>query len=93
MGAWDYENFSVEDMARGMITFKNGASILLESSFAANVEKNEVMNVSLMGDQGGAELFPLNFQESTMHWSMSHLYTSRKRAGINCSLNGLLIPA
>ncbi len=64
MGQWDYENYSIEDMARGMITFKNGASILLETAFAANVEKHDEMNVSLMGDQGGAEVFPLKiFQE------------------------------
>ncbi len=64
MGQWDYENFSVEDMARGMITFKNGSSLILESAFAANVEKADEMNVSLMGDRGGAELFPLTlFQE------------------------------
>jgi len=63
MGTWDWENFSVEDMARGMITFKNGASILLETAFAANVEKHDVMNVSLMGDQGGADVFPLKIYQ------------------------------
>lgn len=64
MGAWDWENFSVEDMARGMIRFKDGSSILLESAFAANVEKPDVMNVSLMGELGGADVFPLKvYQE------------------------------
>ncbi|TCP29475.1 putative dehydrogenase [Scopulibacillus darangshiensis] len=63
MGEWDWENFTIEDMARGMITFKNGASILLNSSFAANVEKVDEMNVSLMGDEGGADLFPLRIYQ------------------------------
>ncbi|WP_085523006.1 Gfo/Idh/MocA family protein [Tuberibacillus sp. Marseille-P3662] len=64
LGDWDSENFSVEDMARAMITFKNGSSILLETAFAANVEEHEVMNVSLMGDKGGADVFPLKvYQE------------------------------
>ncbi|MFP5112913.1 Gfo/Idh/MocA family protein [Bacillaceae bacterium C204] len=63
MGAWDWENFSIEDMARGMITFKNGASILLETAFAANVEKHDEMNVSLMGDKGGADVFPLKIYQ------------------------------
>jgi predicted dehydrogenase len=63
MGSWDWENFSVEDMARGMITFKNGASILLESAFAANVEKADEMNVTLMGDNGGADVFPLKIYQ------------------------------
>ncbi|MBU9714022.1 Gfo/Idh/MocA family protein [Evansella tamaricis] len=64
LGKWDWENFSVEDMARGMITFKNGASITLDAAFAANVEKDDVMNVTLTGDMGGANVFPLKiFQE------------------------------
>lgn len=63
MGDWDWQNFSIEDMARGMITFKNGASILLDAAFAANVKEHETMNVSLMGDQGGADVFPLNIYQ------------------------------
>ncbi|NGP44500.1 Gfo/Idh/MocA family oxidoreductase [Bacillaceae bacterium SIJ1] len=64
MGAWDWENFTVEDMARGMIRFKDGGSLVVESSFAANIEKNETMNVKVMGSHGGADLFPLHiFQE------------------------------
>lgn len=63
MGNWDWQNFSVEDMARGMIRFKNGASLILETSFAANLEKLEEMQVSLMGDQGGADVFPLKIYQ------------------------------
>ena len=33
MGAWDWENFQVEDLAMGMIKFDNGATILLETIF------------------------------------------------------------
>jgi predicted dehydrogenase len=64
LGQWDYQNFSVEDMARGMILLENGASILIDTAFAANVAPRETMQVKLMGNQGGAELFPLRlFQE------------------------------
>ncbi|WP_257348926.1 Gfo/Idh/MocA family protein [Pseudalkalibacillus decolorationis] len=63
MGSWDWENFSIEDMARGMITFKNGASILLDTAFAANVEKHDEMNVSLIGNQGGADVFPFKIYQ------------------------------
>lgn len=63
MGKWDWENFSVEDMARGMIVFKDGSSVTLEAAFAANVEKDEVMRVSVMGDQGGADVFPLKMYQ------------------------------
>ncbi|HET7627637.1 MAG TPA: Gfo/Idh/MocA family oxidoreductase [Bacillales bacterium] len=62
-GEWDWENFSIEDMARGMITFKNGASILLETAFAANVKEKDTMNVTLMGENGGADVFPLNIYQ------------------------------
>lgn len=64
LGEWDYRNFSVEDMARGVIQLENGASILIDTAFAANVAQRQEMQVKLMGDQGGAELFPLRiFQE------------------------------
>jgi predicted dehydrogenase len=62
-GTWDWENYSVEDMARGMIRFQNGATLLLDTSFAANMEKNQIMNVSLMGDVGGADVFPLKIYQ------------------------------
>lgn len=63
MGDWDWKNFSVEDMARGMIRFKNGASLILESAFAANLDPLEEMNVTLMGDEGGGDLFPLKIYQ------------------------------
>src|SRR5699024_12157069 len=63
-GDWDWKNFSVEDMARGMMTFENGASLILETSCAANMEKHEELSVALMGDKGGADVFLLKiFQE------------------------------
>jgi predicted dehydrogenase len=58
LGDWDWRNYSVEDMARGMIQFENGASLLLETSFAANVGEQEQIQVSLMGDRGGADVLP-----------------------------------
>ncbi|MFC7319755.1 Gfo/Idh/MocA family protein [Halobacillus campisalis] len=63
MGEWDYENFSVEDMARGMITFENGSSLMFESTFAANVETLSSKKVSILGDRGGADLFPLKIYQ------------------------------
>ncbi|EPZ41595.1 MULTISPECIES: Gfo/Idh/MocA family protein [Alicyclobacillus] len=63
LGAWDYENFTVEDMARGFIRFKNGATLVLEAAFAANVEQRDEMNVKLMGDLGGANVFPLTIYQ------------------------------
>jgi len=67
LGEWDYENFSVEDMAVAMVTFKNGATLTLEAAFAANVEKNDTMQVSLMGSKGGADIFPLKIYQEKHH--------------------------
>ncbi|MBM7570403.1 Gfo/Idh/MocA family protein [Aquibacillus albus] len=63
LGDWDWENYTVEDMAVGMITFKNGASLVLETAFAANVEERDKMQVSLMGNEGGADIFPLKIYQ------------------------------
>jgi predicted dehydrogenase len=62
MGQWDYKKFSVEDMAAGLIRFDNGATVVLEASFVANL-KNEVNNVTLLGTQGGAEAYPLSITQ------------------------------
>lgn len=62
-GAWDWENFSIEDLAIGMIKFKNGATLTLETAFAANVEEKDVMEVSLLGDKGGADVMPLKIYQ------------------------------
>ncbi|WP_304458325.1 Gfo/Idh/MocA family protein [Alicyclobacillus sendaiensis] len=63
LGDWDWEHFTVEDMARGMIQFANGATLVIESAFAANVKERDVMNVKLMGDLGGANVFPLELYQ------------------------------
>ncbi|MDF2788153.1 MAG: Gfo/Idh/MocA family oxidoreductase [Neobacillus sp.] len=62
-GPWDWENFSIEDLAVGMIKFKNGASLLLETAFAAHIEEDDIMQVTLLGDQGGAKVFPLKIYQ------------------------------
>ncbi|MBW3622208.1 MAG: Gfo/Idh/MocA family oxidoreductase [Armatimonadetes bacterium] len=58
MGQWNTETFTVEDFAVGLIRFDNGATLEIESSFAANIE-HDVMDVKLLGDQGGCSLHPL----------------------------------
>ncbi|HEX6972537.1 MAG TPA: Gfo/Idh/MocA family oxidoreductase [Limnochordia bacterium] len=65
MGEWNWRDFQVEDLAMGMIRFANGAAILLETSFAAEIEPMEEMSIRLSGTQGGLSLFPLKvFKES-----------------------------
>lgn len=94
-GEWDWQHFSVEDMARGMITFQNGASIMLETAFAANIKQHEDMNVALMGDAGGADVFPLEIyqekHETLVDITPSHLTDDSMFAGeIARFMNGCL---
>ncbi len=62
MGQWDYKNFTVEDMAAGFIRFDNGATVVLESSFVANL-KEETHNVTLLGTAGGATTSPFTITQ------------------------------
>ncbi|CAM3940758.1 Gfo/Idh/MocA family protein [Alkalicoccus chagannorensis] len=58
LGDWDPASFSVEDMAAGMIRFEHGVSLSLEASYAANIEEEETLNVTFLGDRGGASTSP-----------------------------------
>jgi predicted dehydrogenase len=59
LGPWGAPNlagkFDVEDMAVGMVKFANGATILLEASWASRIEREWVYS-TLCGDQAGATL-------------------------------------
>jgi len=50
---WDHKTYTVEDLATGMIRFENGAMLSIEASFAAHIEE-DVWNLQIMGDKGGA---------------------------------------
>jgi predicted dehydrogenase len=67
-GPWDSSNYTVEDYASALIRFENGASLSIESSFAANIRDKSVFDVKLLGTRGGAELNPF--------------YISREEAGL-----------
>ena len=54
---WDHKSYTVEDLAVGQIRFENGATLSIEASFAAHIEKNE-WNFTLMGEKGGATWDP-----------------------------------
>jgi predicted dehydrogenase len=59
-GPWDHTRYSVEDVCGALLTFENGASLLLETSFIANVEAMEELNVRLVGTRAGVRLFPFS---------------------------------
>ena len=53
-GPWDPEKFTVEDSAFGFIKMKNGATIILESSWALNMTDTAEACVTVCGTKGGA---------------------------------------
>lgn len=59
--AWDGKlnpkEFTVEDFACGMIRLKNGATLLVESSWAGHIEKNSLQQV-VLGTRGGVQAYP-----------------------------------
>ncbi len=55
-GPWDPAKFTVEDSAFGMIVMENGATIMLESSWALNTLEVDEAKCSLSGTEGGADM-------------------------------------
>ncbi|MEY4480810.1 MAG: hypothetical protein RLZZ267_1488 [Bacillota bacterium] len=55
-GPWDPEKFKVEDSAFAMIVMKNGATVMLKSSWALNYVDAEEAKCILSGTQGGADM-------------------------------------
>jgi predicted dehydrogenase len=55
-GPWDPEKFTVEDSAFGFITMENGATIVLEASWALNSLDEDEAKCSLSGTEGGADM-------------------------------------
>ena len=55
-GPWDPKEFTVEDSAFGFVTMENGATIILESSWALNTLDVDEAKCSLSGTEGGADM-------------------------------------
>ena len=55
-GPWDPKEFTVEDSAFGFITMENGATIILESSWALNIANYSESKVTLCGTKAGADM-------------------------------------
>jgi predicted dehydrogenase len=58
MGQWNVETFTVEDFAVGLVRFENGATLSIEASFAANIER-DFFDCKILGTEGGCQLDPL----------------------------------
>jgi predicted dehydrogenase len=55
-GDWDPKKFTVEDSAFGFIVMKNGATIILQSSWALNTTEVRESVTSLCGTKAGADM-------------------------------------
>lgn len=55
-GSWDPKKFTVEDSAFGFITMENGATIIIESSWALNSLDGGEAQTTLCGTEGGADM-------------------------------------
>jgi predicted dehydrogenase len=55
-GPWDPAKFTVEDSAFGFVTMENGATIVLESSWALNSLEVGEAQTTLCGTEGGADM-------------------------------------
>jgi predicted dehydrogenase len=55
-GPWKPEEFTVEDSAFGFITMEDGATIILESSWALNILDGVEASTTLCGTKAGADM-------------------------------------
>jgi predicted dehydrogenase len=55
-GDWDTKAFTVEDSAFGFVVMKNGATVILESSWALNIIEEREAVTTLCGTKGGAAM-------------------------------------
>jgi predicted dehydrogenase len=55
-GDWDPKKFTVEDSAFGFIVMKNGATIILQSSWALNITDAREAVTTLCGTKAGADM-------------------------------------
>ncbi|SDM56669.1 Predicted dehydrogenase [Fictibacillus solisalsi] len=62
-GDFDHSTFEVDDHVTGYVRFENGASLLLETSWSANI-KEDLENVSISGEKGGLDVFPFHLNQA-----------------------------
>lgn len=64
--------YDVEDLGVAFITFKNGASLTLEASWAINGSEDNGIKIDLFGTEGGASLDPLTVFKESDHIGVEH---------------------
>ena len=81
--------FDVEDLAAALIRFDNGASLVLEASWAANIEQAELMETRLLGTKAG--LLQENLDEG--YRFDAHIFTEHHGAQLDIHLHPPALPA
>jgi len=81
--------YDVEDLAVGLIKFDNGATLVVEASWAANIKEKELMETRLLGTKGGLVQRNLNetyefeaemyFERNGAHYDMKLHAPPRRR--------------
>jgi len=77
-GSWDPKKFTVEDSAFGFVVMEDGATIILESSWALNSLQVGEAKTTLCGTEGGADMWDglrINGEE------FSRMYTKTPELG------------
>jgi predicted dehydrogenase len=80
--------FDVEDLAAGFIKFENGASMVVEASWAANIAEREQMETRLYGTKGG--LIQRNVEET--YKFEAEIFLEREGAHFDMKLHAPLLP-
>ncbi len=65
MGRWDPKKYGVEDFGVGLVKFKNGATVILESSWALNIPE-DILSTMICGTKGGLQSSPLKLIREEM---------------------------
>lgn len=95
-GPWDHKTYTVEDLAVGFVRFANGATLCVETSFAAHVEK-ESWNIQFMGTKGGAVYdTPVVYTDQNgymvdvrpHHIATEDMFTAKMRHFVACARDG-----
>jgi predicted dehydrogenase len=81
--------FDVEDLAAALIRFDNGATLIVEASWAANIQEAELMETRLLGTKAG--LLQKNLNEG--YQFDAHVYTEQHGAQLDVHLHPPAVPA
>jgi len=81
--------FDVEDLAAAFIKFENGATLVLEASWAAHIQEAELMETRLLGTKAG--LLQKNLNEG--YQFDAHIFSDSAGAQIDTHVHPPTTPA